>query len=118
MDMNKEESVEYVTMTKLSYADIEPAVYETPYAPAGELSGSVRPSICPTFCCNRLSRCSLPDQQGAVLLLSDSPLLTPHDLLSFSFQVAQAMDFLSSRNVGLPFGEHLSVCLRRLSFGS
>lgn len=118
MDMNKEESVEYVTMTKLSYADIEPAVYETPYAPAGELSGSVRPSIRPAFCCNRLSCCSLPDQQGAVLLLSDSPLLTPHDLLSFSFQVAQAMDFLSSRNVGLPFGEHLSVCLRRLSFCS
>ncbi|XP_056909690.1 platelet-derived growth factor receptor beta-like [Takifugu flavidus] len=72
MDMNKEESVEYVTMTKLSYADIEPAVYETPYTPA--------------------------DQQEAMLLLSDSPLLTLHDLLSFSFQVAQAMDFLSSRN--------------------
>uniref|UniRef100_A0A674NTL7 receptor protein-tyrosine kinase n=1 Tax=Takifugu rubripes TaxID=31033 RepID=A0A674NTL7_TAKRU len=75
MDMNKEESVEYVTMTKLSYADIEPAVYETPYTPAGEVSRS-----------------------EAMLLLSDSPLLTLHDLLSFSFQVAQAMDFLSSRN--------------------
>ena len=45
MDMNKEESVEYVTMTKLSYADIEPAVYETPYTPAGEARPSVRPSV-------------------------------------------------------------------------
>uniref|UniRef100_H3CQ90 receptor protein-tyrosine kinase n=1 Tax=Tetraodon nigroviridis TaxID=99883 RepID=H3CQ90_TETNG len=72
MDMNKEESVEYVTRTKLSYADIEPAAYETPYTPA--------------------------DQREAMLLLSDSPLLTLHDLLSFSFQVAKAMDFLSSRN--------------------
>ncbi|TNM84401.1 hypothetical protein fugu_008579 [Takifugu bimaculatus] len=42
MDMNKEESVEYVTMTKLSYADIEPAVYETPYTPAG---GSPYPDV-------------------------------------------------------------------------
>lgn len=50
MDMNKEESVEYVTMTKLSYADIEPAVYETPYTPAGKFSSSVglsaRQSVC------------------------------------------------------------------------
>lgn len=36
MDMTKEESVQYVTMKELSYADIEPAVYHTPYAPAGE----------------------------------------------------------------------------------
>ncbi|XP_076606843.1 platelet-derived growth factor receptor beta-like isoform X2 [Chaetodon auriga] len=72
MDMNKEENVQYVAMKELSYADIEPAVYETPYAP--------------------------PDQQEASLLLSDSPLLTLTDLLSFSFQVAQAMDFLTSRN--------------------
>lgn len=50
MDMNKEESVEYVTMTKLSYADIEPAVYETPYTPAGEVSRSVGLSVCPTVC--------------------------------------------------------------------
>lgn len=50
---------------------------------------------------------SLPDQQGAPLLLSDSTALTPDDLLGFSFQVSQAMDFLSSRNVSaLP--NHLS----------
>ncbi|KAG8008354.1 Platelet-derived growth factor receptor beta [Nibea albiflora] len=71
MDMNKE-SAQYVAMKELSYADIEPAVYETPYTP--------------------------PDQQEASLLLSDSPLLTLNDLLSFSFQVSQAMDFLSNRN--------------------
>lgn len=43
--------------------------------------------------------CCLSDHQEASLLLSDSPLLTLNDLLSFSFQVSQAMDFLSSRNV-------------------
>uniref|UniRef100_A0A3Q3XB02 receptor protein-tyrosine kinase n=1 Tax=Mola mola TaxID=94237 RepID=A0A3Q3XB02_MOLML len=74
MDMNKEERIQYVTMKELSYADIEPAVYETPYTPTAE------------------------NQQEASLLLHDSPLLTLHDLLSFSFQVSQAMDFLSSRN--------------------
>ncbi|XP_051250735.1 platelet-derived growth factor receptor beta isoform X2 [Dicentrarchus labrax] len=73
MDMNKEESLQYVAMKELSYADIEPALYETQYtAPA--------------------------DQQEASLLLSDSPLLTVNDLLSVSFQVSQAMDFLSTRN--------------------
>ncbi|KAM9856039.1 platelet-derived growth factor receptor beta-like [Aulostomus maculatus] len=73
MDMNKQESAQYVAMQELSYADIEPAVYETPYAP--------------------------PEQQEAAsLLLSDSPLLKLNDLLSFSYQVSQAMDFLSSKN--------------------
>ncbi|KAM9348691.1 platelet-derived growth factor receptor beta-like [Symphorus nematophorus] len=72
MDMNKEDGTQYVAMKELSYADIEPAVYETPYTP--------------------------PDQQEASLVLSDSPLLTLTDLLSFCFQVSQAMDFLSTRN--------------------
>lgn len=36
MDMNNEESVQYVAMKELSYADIEPAVYETPYTPPGD----------------------------------------------------------------------------------
>ncbi|XP_078100664.1 platelet-derived growth factor receptor beta-like isoform X2 [Sander vitreus] len=72
MDMNKEESVQYVAMKELSYAEIEPAVYETSYTP--------------------------PDPQEASSLLSDSPLLSLNDLLSFSFQISQAMDFLSSRN--------------------
>ncbi|XP_062288699.1 platelet-derived growth factor receptor beta-like isoform X1 [Scomber scombrus] len=73
MDMNKEENAQYVAMKELSYADIEPAVYETPYKPS--------------------------DQQEALsVLLSDSPLLSLNDLLSFSYQISQAMDFLSSRN--------------------
>ncbi|XP_028278324.1 platelet-derived growth factor receptor beta-like isoform X2 [Parambassis ranga] len=72
MDMNKEESVQYVAMKELSYADIEPTAYEAP--------------------------CALADQQEASsLLLSDSSLLTLNDLLSFSYQISQAMDFLSSR---------------------
>ncbi|XP_029924287.1 platelet-derived growth factor receptor beta-like isoform X2 [Myripristis murdjan] len=71
MDMNKEEAVQYVAMQELSYADIEPAVYETPYIQH--------------------------DQQGE-LVLSDSALLSLQDLLGFSYQVAQAMDFLSSKN--------------------
>ncbi|XP_026166134.1 platelet-derived growth factor receptor beta-like isoform X2 [Mastacembelus armatus] len=73
MDMNKEERVHYVTMQELSYADIEPVVYEAPYTP--------------------------PDgQEASSLLLSDSSHLSLNDLLSFSYQIAQAMDFLSSRN--------------------
>ncbi|XP_069030953.1 platelet-derived growth factor receptor beta-like isoform X1 [Embiotoca jacksoni] len=72
MDMNKEESIQYVAMKELSYADIEPAMYETPYTPA--------------------------DQQEAPLpSLSDSALLSLNDLVSFSYQISQAMNFLSSR---------------------
>lgn len=72
MDMNKEESIQYVAMKELSYVDIEPAPYET------------------------LSTQS-DQQEASSLLLSDSPLLSLNDLLSFSHQVSQAMDFLSSR---------------------
>uniref|UniRef100_A0A8C2Z0L1 receptor protein-tyrosine kinase n=1 Tax=Cyclopterus lumpus TaxID=8103 RepID=A0A8C2Z0L1_CYCLU len=69
MDMTKEDSVQYVAMKELSSADIQPPVYKTPYTP----------------------------QETPSLLLSDSPLLSLTDLLSFSYQVSQAMDFLSSR---------------------
>ncbi|XP_063343755.1 platelet-derived growth factor receptor beta-like [Pelmatolapia mariae] len=72
IDMNKEESAQYVAMKELSYADIEPAVYETPHMPADQ-------------------------QEASSLLLSDSPLLSLSDLISFSYQIVQAMDFLSSR---------------------
>ncbi|KAM3602102.1 uncharacterized protein V6R79_024362 [Siganus canaliculatus] len=72
MDMNQEDGVQYVAMKELSCADVEPALYETPCTPA--------------------------DQQEASFLLSDSPLLTLNDLLSFCFQICQAMDFLSTRN--------------------
>lgn len=39
MDMNKEDRVQYVAMQQLSYADIEPAVYEASYTPAGDDGG-------------------------------------------------------------------------------
>lgn len=71
MDMNKDENVQYVTMKECSQQD-EPLLYETLY--------------------------TTTDQQGAPVLLSDSTVLTLDDLLGFSFQVSQAMDFLSSRN--------------------
>ena len=35
MDMNKEEGGQFVATKELSYADIEPAVYETSHMPAG-----------------------------------------------------------------------------------
>ncbi|KAM4544457.1 platelet-derived growth factor receptor beta-like isoform 3-T4 [Odontesthes bonariensis] len=72
MDMNKEEGGQSVAMKELSYVDIEPAVCET-------------------------SQLTADHQEAASLLLSDSPLLILSDLVSFSFQIAQAMNFLSSR---------------------
>ncbi|XP_076026616.1 platelet-derived growth factor receptor beta-like isoform X2 [Genypterus blacodes] len=64
-------NTDYVAMKELSCGDIEAGVYESTQS----------------------------DQQGEpTVLLCDSPLLSLHDLFSFSFQVAQAMDFLSSRN--------------------
>ncbi|KAM6907779.1 platelet-derived growth factor receptor beta-like [Xenentodon cancila] len=72
MDMNKGDSGHYVTMKDLSDAPIKTTVYKVPHTP--------------------------PDQQEATpLLLSNSPLLLLNDLISFSFQICQAMDFLSSR---------------------
>ncbi|XP_058504513.1 platelet-derived growth factor receptor beta-like [Solea solea] len=73
MDMNKEECAQYVAMETLSYAHMEPPVYETPCVSSGQ-------------------------QEAASVLLSDSPVLGLNDLLSFSYQICQAMDFLSSRN--------------------
>lgn len=113
MDMNKEESVQYVTMKELSYADIEPAVYETPYTAGG--TSRPRLTACLTACLS-VTRpvVSLSDQQESRLVLSDSPLLTLQDLLSFSFQVSQAMDFLSSRNVRSPINKSPSPVVPRV----
>ncbi|XP_051793851.1 platelet-derived growth factor receptor beta-like isoform X2 [Acanthochromis polyacanthus] len=72
MDMTKEENVQYVAMKELSYADIQPDVYETPFTPTDQ-------------------------QEASSLLLSDSPQLSLSDLIGFSYQISQAMDFLSSR---------------------
>ncbi|KAM4620445.1 platelet-derived growth factor receptor beta-like isoform 2-T2 [Polymixia lowei] len=78
MDMNKEEAGQYVAMETLgdpiSYAEIQPALYETPNPQQDQ------------------------QDEGCVLSLSESPLLGLQDLLSFSYQVAQGMDFLSSKN--------------------
>ncbi|XP_033996356.1 LOW QUALITY PROTEIN: platelet-derived growth factor receptor beta-like [Trematomus bernacchii] len=71
MDMTSE--TQYVTVKELSPAHIQPAEYEELCTPAG--------------------------QQEAPQPLSAAPPLSLMDLLSFSFQIAQAMDFLSSRNV-------------------
>ncbi|XP_041863679.1 platelet-derived growth factor receptor beta-like isoform X2 [Melanotaenia boesemani] len=95
MDMNKEESVQYVAMKELSHAAIKPAVYETAHIPADQ-------------------------QEASSLLLNDSPLLTHNDLISFSFQISQAMEFLSfrkcvhrdlaARNVLICDGKLVKVC--------
>ncbi|XP_061596461.1 platelet-derived growth factor receptor beta-like [Cololabis saira] len=72
MDMNKDNGGQYVAMKELSDTPIEATVYEVPH--------------------------TLPDQQEATpLLLSNSPVLILNDLISFSFQICEAMDFLSSR---------------------
>ncbi|XP_062262639.1 platelet-derived growth factor receptor beta-like isoform X2 [Platichthys flesus] len=78
MDMNQERgSAEGVAMNELSCTSIELAPDESPDK----------------------SPYAAPDQQEASsLLLNDSPLLGLNDLLSFSYQICQAMDFLSSRN--------------------
>uniref|UniRef100_A0A3P8V7S1 receptor protein-tyrosine kinase n=1 Tax=Cynoglossus semilaevis TaxID=244447 RepID=A0A3P8V7S1_CYNSE len=70
MDMSEEKNTQYVAMKTINSTQIEPTVYETPY-----------PSLDETF-----------------LLLDDSSALSHNDLLSFSYQIAQAMDFLSSKN--------------------
>uniref|UniRef100_A0A3Q3A9Z2 receptor protein-tyrosine kinase n=1 Tax=Kryptolebias marmoratus TaxID=37003 RepID=A0A3Q3A9Z2_KRYMA len=64
-------------------------------------------------------RCS-PTDQASSLLPSDSSALTLSDLMSFSFQIAQAMDFLSSiqcvhgdlaaRNILVSEGKLVKVC--------
>ncbi|XP_075756655.1 platelet-derived growth factor receptor beta isoform X1 [Pelodiscus sinensis] len=83
MDMSKDESLDYVPMSdmkgELKYADIDPSNYGTPY----ELD-SYSPSA--------------PDQTDRVTLINESPLLSYTDLVGFSFQVANGMEFLASKN--------------------
>ncbi|KAG7484543.1 hypothetical protein MATL_G00050500 [Megalops atlanticus] len=83
MDMRQEDSVEYVAMQELSdnvkYADIEPAVYETPYQ-QDTYQGAGQ------------------GREEAALVINDSPVLSYTDLLSFCYQVAKGMDFLASKN--------------------
>ncbi|XP_021336701.1 platelet-derived growth factor receptor beta isoform X1 [Danio rerio] len=82
MDMTKDEQTEYVPMQELAdtikYADIQPSPYESPYQQ------------------------DIYQEQGHrvdhSLVISDSPVLSYTDLVGFSYQVAQGMEFLASKN--------------------
>ncbi|KAM4546604.1 LOW QUALITY PROTEIN: platelet-derived growth factor receptor beta-like [Fundulus diaphanus] len=88
MDMNKDESRRCVPLKELR--DTTPAVGETVHAP-DQLNTNRNNRM---YGRKLTMACSLSDHQVAT-----SPLLTLQELLSFSFQIAQAMDFLSSRKV-------------------
>ncbi|XP_067085346.1 LOW QUALITY PROTEIN: platelet-derived growth factor receptor beta-like [Osmerus mordax] len=79
MDMSIEQCLEHEAMKEQSdaikYADIEPCDYETPCQHSNGYQ-----------------------EQAPVLSLSDSTGLSLPDLVAFAFQVAQGMDFLSSKN--------------------
>ncbi|XP_030911016.1 platelet-derived growth factor receptor beta isoform X3 [Geospiza fortis] len=83
MDMSKDDSLDYVPMSdmkgEVKYADIESSNYGTPY----ELDG-YSPSA--------------PERTDRVTLINESPLLSYMDLVGFSFQVANGMEFLASKN--------------------
>ncbi|XP_073211445.1 platelet-derived growth factor receptor beta isoform X2 [Lepidochelys kempii] len=83
MDMSKDDFLDYVPMSdmkgEIKYADIESSNYGTPY----ELD-SYSPSA--------------PERTDRVTLINESPLLSYTDLVGFSFQVANGMEFLASKN--------------------
>ncbi|XP_039630251.1 platelet-derived growth factor receptor beta [Polypterus senegalus] len=81
MDMSKDDSTEYVAMQSdsIKYADIEPAVYETPYQ-RDSYQGQA------------------PESVNNSLVINESPVLSFTDLVGFSYQVAKGMDFLASKN--------------------
>ncbi|XP_069510165.1 platelet-derived growth factor receptor beta [Ambystoma mexicanum] len=82
MDMCKDD-MNYVPMINLKgeikYADIEPSNYGTAY----ELD-SYSPSA--------------PEKTGDTILINESPILSFWDLVGFSYQVANGMEFLASKN--------------------
>ncbi|XP_054997344.1 platelet-derived growth factor receptor beta isoform X1 [Sorex araneus] len=81
MDMSKDESVDYVPMLDMKgdvrYADIESAPYLAPY-------DNYVPSA--------------PERTYRATLINDSPMLSYTDLVGFSYQVANGMEFLASKN--------------------
>ncbi|KAB0391822.1 hypothetical protein E2I00_014614 [Balaenoptera physalus] len=81
MDMSKDESVDYVPMLDMKgdvkYADIESSNYMAPY-------DNYVPSA--------------PERTCRVTLINESPVLSYTDLVGFSYQVANGMEFLASKN--------------------
>ncbi|KAG8504484.1 Platelet-derived growth factor receptor beta [Galemys pyrenaicus] len=81
MDMSKDESVDYVPMLDMKgdvkYADIESSNYMAPY-------DNYVPSA--------------PDRTCRATLINESPVLSYTDLVGFSYQVANGMEFLASKN--------------------
>uniref|UniRef100_A0A8C6G9J0 Platelet-derived growth factor receptor beta n=1 Tax=Mus spicilegus TaxID=10103 RepID=A0A8C6G9J0_MUSSI len=81
MDMSKDESIDYVPMLDMKgdikYADIESSSYMAPY-------DNYVPSA--------------PERTYRATLINDSPVLSYTDLVGFSYQVANGMDFLASKN--------------------
>nr|AWT24648.1 PDGFRB [Protopterus annectens] len=82
MDMSKDESIGYVPMKfkeEINYADIDPSVYETPYQhDEYGMTGQ--------------------DTTETVTMINESPILTYTDLVGFSYQAANGMEFLASKN--------------------
>ncbi|XP_037657096.1 platelet-derived growth factor receptor beta isoform X2 [Choloepus didactylus] len=81
MDMSKDESVDYVPMLDMKgdvkYADIESSSYMAPY------DNYIPPA---------------PERTCRVTLINESPVLSYMDLVGFSYQVANGMEFLASKN--------------------
>ncbi|KAF6082432.1 platelet derived growth factor receptor beta [Phyllostomus discolor] len=81
MDMNKDESVDYVPMLDMKgdikYADLESSNYMAPY-------DNYVPSA--------------PERTCRATLINESPVLSYTDLVGFSYQVANGMEFLASKN--------------------
>ncbi|KAM5300489.1 platelet-derived growth factor receptor beta isoform 2-T2 [Ctenodactylus gundi] len=81
MDMTKDESVDYVPMLDMKgdvkYADIESSNYMAPY-------DNYVPSA--------------PERTYRATLINESPVLSYTDLVGFSYQVANGMEFLASKN--------------------
>ncbi|PKU35653.1 platelet-derived growth factor receptor beta [Limosa lapponica baueri] len=93
MDMSKDDSLDYVPMSdmkgEVKYADIESSNYGTPY----ELD-----SYSPSGNDSAAAGGRAPERTDRVTLINESPLLSYMDLVGFSFQVANGMEFLASKN--------------------